>query len=288
MKIEYLREFIVLGTCLNFSRAADETFVSQSILSRHIASIEDELNIELLRRNTRHVELTDAGKYALEEFRIIVDKYSHVAAHLNSLSSGFFGQLNVGIAYYAFDRYMSTTMGDFKHTYPDITVNLFPFQPFEILNGILNGKYDIGLVSSFPGEEIKELNYFQLAKEAFYVALSSAHPLAAHDTLSIDDLVDETFLLFTHDEEYTRNIKMFLQLNNVPPDNTIYIEHVDMINATIKSKNAVVLMPEHINEQPHHNISYIPLTDKSLGMLISYAYRKDNKNPALNLFLEHL
>ena len=48
MKTEQLYEFLVLSRTLNYSRAADALYISQSVLSKHILEMEQELNTSLL------------------------------------------------------------------------------------------------------------------------------------------------------------------------------------------------------------------------------------------------
>lgn len=62
MEIRQLRYFIAVADTLNFSRAAESVYLSQSALSRQIMDLEKEVGLPLLRRSTRQVELTEAGK----------------------------------------------------------------------------------------------------------------------------------------------------------------------------------------------------------------------------------
>lgn len=65
MTSEQFNEFYILSTTLNYSEAAQKLFISQSTLSRHIKSMEDELGVYLFSRNTRNVVLTSEGKLAV-------------------------------------------------------------------------------------------------------------------------------------------------------------------------------------------------------------------------------
>src|SRR4030065_245820 len=47
---------------LNFPRAAEELYISQPAVSKHVKDLEKDLGIDLFRRNGRRVELTDAGR----------------------------------------------------------------------------------------------------------------------------------------------------------------------------------------------------------------------------------
>lgn len=62
MEIDYIREFVTLADVGNYMEAADILFISQSTLSRHIKSIEEDLGAPLFDRTTRKVVINDFGK----------------------------------------------------------------------------------------------------------------------------------------------------------------------------------------------------------------------------------
>lgn len=72
LELRHLRAFVAVADDLNFGRAAARLFVSQSTLSRHVASLERTLGCVLLRRSTQHVALTPAGECLLERARSIL------------------------------------------------------------------------------------------------------------------------------------------------------------------------------------------------------------------------
>ena len=73
MEIRQLKYFAAVADTLNFSRAAETLFISQSALSKQIADLERELGMVLLQRDKRSVRLTPAGKVFLNEAKV----YSH-------------------------------------------------------------------------------------------------------------------------------------------------------------------------------------------------------------------
>lgn len=72
MEIRQLKYFAAVADTLNFSRAAETLFISQSALSKQIADLERELGIVLLQRDKRSVRLTPAGKVFLNEAKVIL------------------------------------------------------------------------------------------------------------------------------------------------------------------------------------------------------------------------
>lgn len=72
MELRHLRYFVTLAETLNFTRAADLLYISQSALSQQVADMESELGVLLFLRTKRSVELTGSGKAMLVESRKIL------------------------------------------------------------------------------------------------------------------------------------------------------------------------------------------------------------------------
>ena len=81
MEINYLKEFVILARTGNYLEAADSLYMGQSSLSRHIKTLEEELDIRLLDRTTRKVSLTEAGRLFLpyaENIMLLQEQYQDV------------------------------------------------------------------------------------------------------------------------------------------------------------------------------------------------------------------
>ena len=72
MELKQLRYFLQVAEYLNFSRAAEQLYISQPALSYQIAELERELGVELFVRDRRKVYLTPAGKALLGRAGIFV------------------------------------------------------------------------------------------------------------------------------------------------------------------------------------------------------------------------
>ena len=66
MKINHIREFLLLVSNRNFSKTAEQLYMAQSALSRHISSMEDELGVQLISRSTTTFSLTEEGEKAVD------------------------------------------------------------------------------------------------------------------------------------------------------------------------------------------------------------------------------
>lgn len=76
MKInpEHVISFIAVVEYGSFTRAADELHVSKSMISKHVQALEDRLNVELVKRSTRQLVITDIGQAYYQQIKDIPER----------------------------------------------------------------------------------------------------------------------------------------------------------------------------------------------------------------------
>ncbi|MFE7117374.1 LysR family transcriptional regulator [Streptomyces sp. NPDC057654] len=112
IELRHLRAFSSVARHRSFSRAAEELLITQPALSRTIAQLENRLNVLLLDRSSRHVELTEPGARFLEHAeRVLAALDDALAAvrHSGSLRLGFSWLLPDPWAQRTFSRFEEDT-----------------------------------------------------------------------------------------------------------------------------------------------------------------------------------
>ena len=96
MEIHRLRYFIAVAEDLNFARAARRLRISPSPLSQQIRALETTVGQRLFIRNSRSVQLTEAGEFLLPAARRLVEDADRLVAELRSYGSTAVGPLRLG------------------------------------------------------------------------------------------------------------------------------------------------------------------------------------------------
>ncbi len=93
MELRHLRCFIAGAEELSFARAAERLHIDQSLLSRTIKELEEELSSRLFVRTTRRTQLTRAGRLFQEHVRRVFAALDQARDSVKSAANGFHGQL---------------------------------------------------------------------------------------------------------------------------------------------------------------------------------------------------
>lgn len=172
-----IENFLLLAERKNFSAVAASAHISQQALSAQIASLEADMGFALFIRNTKHVELTDAGAQVqalcmetLQRFRDIQKRYSIQERCL--LRIAFFEDMNLSGP-------IQAAMEQLKAVYPKIECQFTTRALFgEIDAGLEQDHFDIAVV---PSGHISIRSIFQsesLYSSTLYGYISKEHPCA--------------------------------------------------------------------------------------------------------------
>lgn len=194
MKISIMREYVRLAANKNYSKTAEELFVAQSALSRHIASLETELNTKLINRDRNGFALTPTGELVLKEFKKILSEYEHLLDQIASQEGIEKGELHLGYLYYDADFYVSRIRDVFRKKYPNITLVLHAYQPMQLEEELLSGKIDAAVLYGVSETVQRALNYFPFLKIPYSLIYHKSHRFADVRDISIADLDGEKLL----------------------------------------------------------------------------------------------
>ncbi len=149
MELRQLKYFVEVARLGSFSMASKALFITQSTISQQIQKLEEELGVELLSRDTRHVVLSDHGEQfypcavqVLEEARAGVERIRDV----NALK---IGTLSIG-ATYSFGPLLKRTVQDFYKQFPNIRLNLIITSKEELRQKLLDRELDLLLTYKSP------------------------------------------------------------------------------------------------------------------------------------------
>lgn len=197
MKLHFLRYFVVLAEELHFGRAANKLAITQPPLSSAIKALEKELEVQLLIRDSKHVELTQAGVAFLDEAQQILERVARASNVAKAVAKGMHGRLEIGVTGSLIYRDVPTIVQQFNIEMPGVDVLLREMSSADQLNELLRGHIHAGFVnaSSVP----PQLACLSMREDEFVLCLPESHPKARGNKIDLKKLADERFVMFSRD-----------------------------------------------------------------------------------------
>lgn len=287
MDIEFLREFVMLSKCLNYSAAAEQLHISQPVLTRHILRLETEFGIRLLDRNTKSVALTEAGMVFLERIIPLLDDYEKLKMEMRTIKQGFKSSLCIWVPYYGLEEYLMSLPEQYSKRFPDVKLYYKTGVITEVFGYLSAGAADVAIAPNFCYPEGGHLLFSDMFTERMGVLLSAEHPLAEKKSCSLYDLRNEIF--FSVENDFSNNSwELTSQLCNragfIPSGHE---QFPDMINATIaiRRNEGIFIVGEHMKKLRSKQIAYVKLSDPYCYRRIGVWCRKGNNNINVRRFI---
>lgn len=204
------RYFIAVAEELHFGRAAERLHIAQSGLSQQILKLERSVGVQLLSRDRRGVELTEAGRVFLDRARQAVELADRAMASPHLTERGKTGLLRVGTPILGVPPTEGTIQA-FRDRFPDVEVEPYPDVIPRLIDGIVTYALDVALVVSPFKSVDPPPRYEQLGTYELVALVGEGHRLAGLERVPRAELLKEPFL------DWPRNInpEMIDHINNL-------------------------------------------------------------------------
>lgn len=195
MDFQNMREFVVLMETKNYLEAAEQLYISQATLSRHIIAMEREVGGKLFERSTRRVELTPLGilfyPYAKKAVEL-QDEYQEIIRNELNMAKETV-QLGVMESWRKYP--LQQLLLDFQKKRPHAHIDFQVMKNGRILENIMLGKTHLGVVREMDEDHADKLERIPLYRDNLMVYLPEAHKLVHEEVIHPEQLQDEVFLL---------------------------------------------------------------------------------------------
>jgi len=287
MELRHLRYFVVVAEELNFTRAAKRLGISQPPLSLQIQQLEKEIGALLLRRKTRGVELTNAGKLMLEEARVILKQVDLTKAAMRRRTRGETGRINIGAggATY-FHPIIPAIIREYRKRYPEIVLSPESSNSPLLVAQLRAKAIDVAFIW-LPIDDSADLALESLVDEEMVAVLPPGHALNDSVSASLAALSKEPFILPPREINpgvYDSIISACQRAGFTPrlgPQVPQVVSTVAMVAAGL----GLSIVPHCISRIHADGVTYLPIAGDAPRLGISLAYRRDDDSPAVQNFV---
>lgn len=199
MNLQAFREFLAIIQYGGFKKAAEELYITQSSLSKHIRKMESELGVSLFDRSGRRTTLTQAGTLLVPYAEQIVNLETQYSAALRSYAVNAQYTLNIGTVHDIAAYNISDIFVQFQQSYPSIQLNISSQSPILVNQNLLNGTFDLAFYRYRPDDDLDGLSIIPFTDDRLVAVCTDDHPLAGCRSVPLSALKNERLIGFQKD-----------------------------------------------------------------------------------------
>ena len=193
MTLTELKYIVAVARERHFGKAAEACFVSQPTLSVAIKKLEDELEVKLFERSANEVTVTDLGEEIVRQAQSVLEQAASIKEIAKRGKDPLAGPLKLGVIYTIGPYLLPDLVRQAIERTPQMPLMLQENFTVKLLEMLRMGDIDCAILAEpFPDTG---LAIAPLYDEPFMAAVPSTHHLAAHKTVTAEQLKAETMLL---------------------------------------------------------------------------------------------
>jgi DNA-binding transcriptional LysR family regulator len=215
MEDHRLKAFCLIIETGSFSKAAEAKFMTQSAMSHLIRNLENELGVKLFNRQGKAVTPTPAGRLFYDHARKILDEYRNMEHAVYSFMQTVKGPLSLGASHTAATYLLPQALYVFSKKYPDVRIDLSVSVTERVINDIIRGKTELGIVEGQVKNAPVVLE--EIAEDEIVIIASDDNPLAKNKVISRRDIEGQTFIMPETGSGIREFIEAFLHSMGIDP-----------------------------------------------------------------------
>ena len=184
--------FVKVAELGNLTKAAEELGYSQPGISHMIKSLETEFGFSLFNRTRERVELTENGNAVLSICQQILRDEQLLQETVDALNGLMSGKIVIESIGTLLSDFVPRLLHDFSELYSEAKFEITSLSSEEIFDHLRTGNADVGFVSVNSSAPV---DFYPLFKDEVLLLLPREHRLASFDTIPVEALVDERFII---------------------------------------------------------------------------------------------
>jgi LysR family transcriptional regulator, transcription activator of glutamate synthase operon len=282
-QVEYFLGVVRAGS---FGKAADDLHVAKSALSRQVKLLETELGAELLVRTPgQELRLTPAGEAFKSEAVEIVAAVDQARTSVAALAGPESGRVDtvVGQGWETYPIWMYL-MTEFRKAHPEVLLNVSEGRTTEAMFELVSSRdVDVAITSVSEVPEVSGLTIEVLHTEPVVIALPPDHRLAGKDSVKLEQLRDESWLLPPLAREFMAEVGASVGFE---PRIDLGVASFTMARSLVLAGEGVSILSE--SEREFYRPAAIAALTPTLPVSILMAHRTGNRNGAVRVARDFL
>jgi DNA-binding transcriptional LysR family regulator len=295
MELRHFRYFVAAAEELSLRRAAHRLHVSQPALSLQIRDLEDELGLKLFERNSRGVELTEAGRAFLLGGRRVLAAAKQAIAQAQEAAKGERGRLVIGSIGPLTSSFLPVALARFREQRPLVEATVLHMNNDAQVEAVLGGSIMLGIGyfdSAVDEDEREQLCTRLLLRWPVGIGCSKHRRLPKRAAPKLRDFRHDKFILLDEKtafgyEQWVRGLCQ--RFGKFEPEIGALANSPDSLISMVAAGRGVFVGPETPILGRIEAIDFYPLTEAGSQFELFTIWKKQSQMaPTISKFIEVL
>ena len=237
-QLEIVRAIAETGS---FTGAGARLHVSQSAISRQILLLEEEFRERLFVRLGRRVQITAAGEVLLQLSHRVFSDIRDTSASITDRQKVLSGPLNlVGgmtVCLYVFPLLLK----EFRQHHPHVDIKVATGGTQRLLRRLRTRRADLALLT-LPVDD-PAFTSVPVLREELMLVMPAGHPLAGKESVGVEALVGQPFVIFEQGSNTRRTLDEFFVREQIKPNIVTETENIEIIKSMVASGLGISIVP---------------------------------------------
>src|SRR5262249_30908106 len=279
MELRDLEYFAVIAEHGHLGRAADALRLSQPALSKSLRRLEQLLDVKLVNRTAKGVELTPEGSMLVLRIRELRLSLQSIAREIADMSEGRAGHLRVGVATFVSEELLSNAFAALLKDAPRTRLLVTASDGDLMFPALHNGELDVIVAYFRPNEGlIGELLY----NDEFVICASAKHRLAGRKDITVADLAHERWA-FGEPTLISQRwvLDKFREAGFPPPNVAFQSRSMSLKQRTVTCSDLLTFTSRSVFRQfsPGAAVMTLPIKELRWHLPVSVIYREQTSVP---------
>ncbi|MWV43793.1 LysR family transcriptional regulator [Paenibacillus sp. HJL G12] len=279
MELRQLQYFLKVAQKEHVTQAAEELHVAQSAVSRQIHQLEEELGVQLFMQKGRNLQLTPVGQLFCKRVDSILKDLDKAVVEVHEFLDPEQGEIRIGFPHSLGIHLIPSVVAEFKRRYPNVKFRfkqgMFP----SLIRDVISAEVDLAFISPFP-EKHEQVEGEIMLTEELYAILPPNHPLAKEESIALNQLKEDKFVLFSKGYSLRPIVWHACLEAGFTPKIAFEGEETDTIRGLVAAGMGVSILPEMALFQTNPlQPARVRISEPKVTRTIGLIHRSDDKLP---------
>ncbi len=279
LRFKHLQLIVAIEDYGSLHKAAISISISQPGATKLLNEVEKSIGFKLFERTAKGMVPNEVGSCVTRYARVIFNDLSHMREEIVGIAEGSGGHISVGCIMGAVPI-LTRAIYELRCDQPELTVEIFENNSANLLHKIDQGRIDFAVCRVSRGQNILPYDNIALSEEPLAIVANIAHPLLQNNSVSLEDLADHPWVLYTSNTPMRQSIeyemqKLGLDIVKHPVESSSAFSTIMLLQYDV---NLLAVLPLDVAEffASKNLISLLDIKITSLMSKIGIVKRKDS------------